>query len=144
MTEDDPGHPRQDQWGGRPFLNRSIPSVPEPAAVPGTGPRPFLVTRGRTVGETDIAVEAQVMVTPDGMDARDTLSFEYRDIVTLVEEPLAVAEIAARLSLHLGVIRVLLGDLQQRGLITTFETDAGLADDVDTIQRVIDELRQRT
>ncbi len=145
MSGSDPASPGDgDPWKARPFLAGSLGGVPEPVAQPGSAVRPFLVTQGRTTGLSNIALEAQVLVTRHGMDVRDTLTFEYRDIVSLVEEPLAVAEIAARLKLHLGVIRVLLGDLQQRGMVTTFEAGADLANDVDTIQRVIDELRQRS
>lgn len=133
----------------RPFLDRvvgagtGIGAGAEEAAGAGEI-RPYLVTQGRTAGRTDIALEAQVMATPAGLGARNTLSFEYRDIVDLVEQPLAVAEVAAVLQLHLGVARVLLGDLQARGMVTTFETDVAPVDDVEMIQRVIDELRQRS
>src|SRR6185295_14447113 len=85
------------------------------------GVRPFLVTSGRTVGAGDLPIEAQVVVTAVGRGARASLTFEYRDIVSLCDEPLALAEIAAKLSLHLGVIRVLIGDLRHQGMVTTFE-----------------------
>jgi Protein of unknown function (DUF742) len=119
---------------------------PDSAGAPpigGTRIRPFMVTSGRTTGATEIAVEAQVVNTPHGQTAVDTLTFEYRDIVSLCEEPLAVAEIAARLSLHLGVIRVLVSDLKQQGMVTTFEPEVDAADDVEMIVRVINGLRAR-
>ncbi len=72
----------------------------------------------------------------------DELSFEYRDIVDLCVEPLAVAEVSARLRLQLGVAQVLLRDLTRSGHVTTFEPGVGLTDDVHTILRVIDGLRQ--
>jgi hypothetical protein len=86
----------------------------------------------------------QVVITPRGETAADALSFEYRDIVSLCAEPVAVAEIAARLSLHLGVIRVLIGDLQHQGMVTTFQPEVDPTDDVEMILRVINGLRQRT
>ena len=170
MTAGDDGGPPPSGSMIRPFLDRAAPTAgwgaphgsspgeraeragerspgehPAPV-VPtgGTSIRPFLVTAGRTTGATDIAVEAQVMITARGQTSVDTLSFEYRDIVCLCEEPLAVAEIAARLSLHLGVIRVLVGDLKHQGMVTTFEPEVDPTDDVDTILRVINGLRQRT
>jgi hypothetical protein len=106
------------------------------------GVRPFLVTSGRTVGAGDLPIEAQVVVTAVGRGARASLTFEYRDIVSLCDEPLALAEIAAKLSLHLGVIRVLIGDLRHQGMVTTFEPTGDVSDDVETIMRVIDGLRQ--
>jgi Protein of unknown function (DUF742). len=131
----------------RPFLDRGhTGGLDDAGSVPpgGNRVRPFLVTAGRTTGASEIALEAQVMITPQGETAVDTLSFEYRDIVCLCEQPLAVAEIAARLSLHLGVIRVLVGDLKHQGMVTTFEPEVDPTDDVDTILRVINGLRQRS
>jgi hypothetical protein len=113
----------------------------EPARVPDGVARPFLITSGRTAADSNIPMEAQVLVTPDGLGAHPWLTFEYRDIVGLCHEPLAVAEIAARLSMHLGVARVLVGDLQEHGIVTTYRPEAD--DDVETILRVIHGLRLR-
>jgi hypothetical protein len=127
----------------RPFVGASGPMKgPEPDAVSDATVRPFLVTAGRTARDSDLPIEAQVVLTPEGWGARQWLTFEYRDIVGLCEEPLAVAEIAARLSLHLGVARVLVGDLQQHGIVTTYRPEADF--DVDTILRVINGLRLRS
>ena len=128
----------------RPFLRAVAGGGVTPAAAPAaTGVRPFLVTAGRTASASTIGVETQVVVTEKGEAAADSLTFEYRDIVGLAVEPLAVAEIAARLSLHLGVIRVLVTDLQQRGLVETLRPGSDPVDDVDLILRVIDGLRRR-
>jgi len=89
-------------------------------------------------------VETQVVATAHGETVVETLTFEYRDIVTLCAEPVAVAEIAARLSLHLGVIRVLVTDLRQQGLVATYFPEVDPTDDVEIIIRVIDGLRERT
>jgi hypothetical protein len=115
--------------------------VREAAHRSDTAVRPFLVTSGRTTSEANIPMEAQVVLTPEGRGAQQWLTFEYRDIVGLCDEPLAVAEIAARLSLHLGVTRVLVGDLQEHGIVTTYRPEADF--DVDTILRVINGLRLR-
>lgn len=106
--------------------------------------RPFLLTQGRTSGAAEIPIEAQVQVTTAGLSAAEALSFEYRDVVNLCQEPLAVVEVAARLNLHLGVARVIIGDLTYQGLVSTFEPDGDVTDDVETIMRVIDGLRQRS
>ncbi|WP_088288723.1 DUF742 domain-containing protein [Kineosporia sp. A_224] len=155
MTDDhDRHHPGEDDVGGlwsvRPFLDRTArvqpPAAPAAPAAPdedaATTVRPFVVTRGRTAEETDLAVEAQVVTTKLGQASVDELSFEYRDIVDLCVEPLAVAEVSARLRLQLGVAQVLLRDLTRSGHVTTFEPGVGLSDDVHTILRVIDGLRQ--
>jgi hypothetical protein len=117
-------------------------SAPESVAVPDATVRPFLVTSGRIAGDADIPVEAQVVVTAEGRGAQQWLTFEYRDIVSLCDEPLAVAEIAARLRLHLGVARVLVSDLAEHGIVTTYRPEADF--DVDTILRVINGLRLRS
>jgi Protein of unknown function (DUF742) len=114
----------------------------DPAAA--TRIRPFLVTQGRTSGAADIPVEAQVQVTTAGLTVAESLSFEYRDVVNLCQDPMAVVEIAARLNLHLGVARVIIGDLTYQGLVSTYQPDVDVTDDVETIMRVIDGLRQRT
>ena len=129
----------------RPFLvgpgNERAPlDLPEPA----NAVRPFLLTRGRTAADASIAVETQVAATPAGRRAVSSLSLEYRDIVLACEQPLAVAEVAAMLDLHLGVARVLISDLTQQGMVSTEVPDGDAADDVETIMRVIDGLRQRT
>jgi hypothetical protein len=128
----------------RPFMHdrAGLDDEVDPAAA--TRIRPFLVTQGRTCGAADIPIEAQVQVTTAGRSVADTLSFEYRDIVNLCQDPVAVVEIAARLNLHLGVARVIIGDLTYQGLVSTFQPDVDVTDDVETIMRVIDGLRQRT
>jgi hypothetical protein len=130
----------------RPFLEGKgggPVDAPAPGAA-GTSIRPFLVTAGRTASAEDYPVETQVVVTARGETAVDSLTFEYRDIVSLCSEPVAVAEIAARLSLHLGVIRVLVGDLQHQGMVTTYQPEVDANDDVEMIMRVINGLRQLT
>jgi hypothetical protein len=129
----------------RPFLGGELGDDPRLSDLPGaTAPRPFLLTAGRTPGASSVALEAQVVATPEGRRAHDGLTFEYRDIVGICVEPLAVAEVAARLRLHVGVVQVLVGDLTHHGMVTTYEPSEDITDDVDTILRVIHELRQRT
>lgn len=134
----------------RPFLTEpslAPPATPTPAATTpaasGTSIRPYLVTAGRTADAGAIPVETQVIATSQGEGAVDSLTFEYRDIVSLCTEPVAVAELAARLSLHLGVIRVLVTDLQQQGLVITYRPQVDPAEDIDMIVRVINGLRRR-
>ncbi len=107
-------------------------------------PRPFLVTAGRTRGAVSVPLESQVVATALGRAAVERLAFEYRDIVALCAEPLAVVEVAARLRLHVGVAQVLIGDLTHQGLVATYEPSGDVSDDVATILRVIDGLRART
>jgi Protein of unknown function (DUF742) len=148
------GEPAAPTGGGaliRPYLSARVSAEPRPAATGGTaaepgsveapGLRPYLLTSGRTTADVSIAIETQVISTDAGRDKVDTLTFERRDIVALCEEPLALAEIAAMLGLHLGVVRVLVGDLSTEGLLAVYLPDADVAQDVDTLLRVIRGLR---
>lgn len=112
------------------------------APVPDGALRPFLLTAGRVAGQdSSIAIETQVVTTDSGRTAVDQLGFERRDIVSLCGDPLSVAEIAAQLSLHLGVVRVLVGDLSADGHLSVYLPNADASTDVDTLLRVIRGLR---
>jgi hypothetical protein len=80
--------------------------------------RPYAVTRGRTrttAGEFDLI--ALVVATQPATTLGVGLSPEHVAIVRLCQRPLSVAEISAHLDLPVGIIRVLLGDLLDEGLI---------------------------
>ena len=133
----------------RPFLHTGA-GLDDDAAVPAGGDgaladggplRPFLLTAGRVAGADSIAIETQVVTTDQGWTAADGLGFESRDIVALCGDPLSVAEIAAQLSLHLGVVRVLVGDLSAEGHLSVYLPNADAPTDVDTLLRVIRGLR---
>lgn len=125
----------------RPYVESpDLPEVPDPDE-PGTPLRPFLLTDGRVASDDAIAIETQVVATDLGRAAHAGLGFERRDIVALCDAPQSVAEIAASLSLHLGVVRVLVGDLSADGHLSVHLPDAQAAGDVDTLMRVIRGLR---
>jgi hypothetical protein len=79
--------------------------------------RPYALTRGRTrPGRSDLPLEALVRVVAGATDAVGTA--ERRRILDLTREQiLSVAELSAHLSLPLGVVRVLVGDLADEGLV---------------------------
>ena len=133
----------------RPFLSGPSdgpggPGGPDDRAdlpVPDGALRPFLLTAGRVAGQDSIAIETQVVTTESGRTAVEELGFERRDIVSLCGDPLSVAEIAAQLSLHLGVVRVLVGDLSADGHLSVYLPNSDASTDVDTLLRVIRGLR---
>jgi len=129
----------------RPFLatGTGADDGPEDAAdrAPDGTLRPFLLTAGRVAGQDSIAIETQVVTTDQGRTAGAELDFECRDIVALCGDPLSVAEIAAELSLHLGVVRVLVEDLSEGGHLSVYLPNADAPTDVDTLLRVIRGLR---
>jgi hypothetical protein len=79
--------------------------------------RPYALTRGRTrPGRSDLPLEALVRVVTGATDPVGTA--ERRRILDLTREQiLSVAELSAHLSLPLGVVRVLVGDLADDGLV---------------------------
>lgn len=101
--------------------------------------RPFVITSGRVAGaDPDIGVETQVTVHPGAMSTQ--LPPEKRAIVTLCGQPMSVAEISARLRLHLGVTKILVGDLRAAGQLDVHVLEDQFPDP-ETILRVIRGLR---
>src|SRR4051812_13143763 len=93
------------------------PAEPEEARLV----RPYTLTRGRTRSSSaNLPVEALVrgMATPAQVSVAAP---EHRRILELVSSRiLSVAEVSAHLSLPLGVVRVLLGDLAGDGLVLVY------------------------
>ncbi|OWY60292.1 hypothetical protein B7486_69960, partial [cyanobacterium TDX16] len=81
--------------------------------------RPYAMTGGRTRGTTDLPMEALVRATPQGVSAEPRLAMERKKIVTLCATPISVAEISAHLHVPIGVVRVLVGDMSDEGLLDT-------------------------
>ena len=65
-----------------------------------------------------------------------------RDIVALCEEPHAVAEVASALRLHLGVVRILVGDLVASGYLMVARPTLDPSRRAEIIERVIRGLDQ--
>lgn len=117
--------------------------APEPV---GRAPaiRPFLLTAGRVSGAgtgPPIPVETQIVSTSDGLLVLGSLTFENHDIVAACRRPQSVAELAARLRLHLNVVRVLAEDLCADGHLAIYLPNARTAQDISVLRRVIDGLR---
>src|SRR5215468_1313386 len=112
--------------------------------------RPYAVTRGRTRPRLDIALEALVETTGRGRAAatRDISahSREQQYIAALCDGRLqSLAEIAARMSLPLGVARVLIADMAADGMVAVYEpTSFEGTDSVGTelLERVLSGLRR--
>jgi hypothetical protein len=103
--------------------------------------RPYALTRGRTrPGRSDLPLEALVRVVAGATDPVGTS--ERRRIIDLTREQiLSVAELSAHLSLPLGVVRVLVGDLADEGLVvvhTGSPTAAPPAANLKVLESVLD------
>lgn len=84
--------------------------------------RPYAITGGRTeptTGKFDlISLVVSTRAAPVGQVGLDP---EHRTIMELCQHPLSVAEVSAHLNLPLGIVRVMLGDLLDKGLILSRE-----------------------
>jgi hypothetical protein len=106
--------------------------------------RPFLLTAGRVSGggaDSALPLETQVVATSDGLAALRSLRFEHRDLVTSCQQPQSLAELAARLRLHLNVVRVLTEDLCAAGHLAVYVPNVRTSQDISVLRRVIDGLR---
>jgi hypothetical protein len=106
--------------------------------------RPYTWTRGRTKSGFDLAIETLVSTSRRGREQMGMLQVEHRAVAELCGEARSVAEVAALLSLPLGVARVLLGDMAGLGLVTVHQTasSAGNAPDLALMERVLSGLRR--
>ncbi|HEY0358427.1 MAG TPA: DUF742 domain-containing protein [Mycobacteriales bacterium] len=104
--------------------------------------RPYTVTGGRTrPSGVQLPMEALVQLTGDMIPAG--LQLERRAIVQLCfDRTLSIAEIAAHLSLPLGVIRVLVADLAQDDVLVvhtgTYNAATPSAGNLDLLASVLD------
>ena len=105
--------------------------------------RPYAMTRGRvapTDGEFDLV--AFVVAAMPGLVPAAHLQPEHHAIIAASWEPISVVELAAKLDLAIGVVRVLLGDLRSAGLISLYEPPAASQPhDVDVLKAVVNGLR---
>ena len=84
--------------------------------------RPYTITGGRTGGEGDlIALEALVSATLEGLRLRWRFRWESAKIIELSRNETAVIELAALLEVPIGVVRVLVADLREKGAVNITE-----------------------
>jgi hypothetical protein len=86
-------------------------------AVTGRLIRPYAMTGGRTTAETEISLEAQIQASSRASHHLGAYRWEAAKVVELVQSPMALIEIAARLQIPIGVARVLVADLLSDGAV---------------------------
>ncbi|WP_409462315.1 DUF742 domain-containing protein [Amycolatopsis sp. GA6-003] len=126
------------------FWSGEEPAQPEPPAQPTKSRvRPYARTRGRTHSDHNLALEALVSTSDEGRRYRGVRSIEHRRICDLCLDTRSVAEIAAHLHLPLGVVKVLVGDMADIGLVMLHQTDLVLGDrsSREFMERVLQGLR---
>ncbi|GAA0906005.1 DUF742 domain-containing protein [Pseudonocardia zijingensis] len=106
--------------------------------------RPYAWTRGRTKSGLDLAIEALVSTSQRAKDQIGLLQMEHRAVAELCEQTRSVAEVAALLSIPLGVARVVLGDMVGLNLVTVHQTasSTGNEPDLALMERVLSGLRR--
>ena len=103
--------------------------------------RPYLLTGGRTrVEGIDLPVEARLTATESGRAVIDRRPPEESRLLIMCHEPMALAEVASRLELPLGVVRVLAGDLVREGYLEQGQVVAN--DDIPLLERLLDGLKE--
>ncbi|MGH3832062.1 MAG: DUF742 domain-containing protein [Pseudonocardiaceae bacterium] len=139
--------PGQDDHRGR-HSHLSEPAVDESAADAWDEPedfrlaaRPYSWTRGRTRPVADLALETLVSTSDEGHDVRAICSAEHAAIAELCVDIRSVAEVAALLTLPLGVARVLLADMIDIGLVRVHRNPEGVPD-LAMLERVLTGLQR--
>jgi len=94
--------------GGEMWLDRDAGPVVRHYALTAGRTRP----PGEELGLIDVVAAAGEPLA----DTRE-LEPEHRRLIELCQTPAAVAELASEIDLPLGVVRILLGDLREKGLI---------------------------
>ncbi len=105
------------------------PEPSEPSLV-----RPYMLVRGRTrLGTAEpLPVEAIIVTAPAA--PLEDLQLEPGAIARLCRRPYSVAEVAARLGLPIGVVRVLVADLSAQGHVRVdLPLETGPDDSVDRV-----------
>ena len=106
--------------------------------------RPYSWTEGRTEPAVDLAIEAQVRTTPEGLAAQLPTTSPLWTVVRLCADPCSIAELAVHLAVPLGVAKVLVADLVAEGLVAvaaTLTDDTSVDERRELIERVLSGLR---
>ena len=102
--------------------------------------RPYAMTGGRTLADSDISLEAQIQATARASQHLGAYRWEAAKVVDLVQSPMALIEIAARLQIPIGVARVLVADLVSDGAVM-LHTPEKTQSFASLLERVLDGVR---
>ncbi|GGM96361.1 hypothetical protein GCM10011609_37590 [Lentzea pudingi] len=106
--------------------------------------RAYAWTGGRTRSNIDLEIETLVSANDQSRHSAGILQAEHQRVVELCHSPRSVAEVAALMRLPLGVVKVLLGDMAERGLVDVHQTASAGGDtpDLGLMERVLSGLRR--
>jgi hypothetical protein len=133
----------------------ATPVVPQEPATPAFEPsaveaqdasivRAYAWTGGRTRSNINLEIETLVSANDQSWQSAGMLQAEHQHVVELCRSPRSVAEVAALMRLPLGVVKVLLGDMAERGLVDVHQTASAGGDtpDLGLMERVLSGLRR--
>jgi uncharacterized protein DUF742 len=103
--------------------------------------RAYTITSGRTRTTVDLPFEATLRMLPRDVDG--PLSLAARQVLDVCDQR-SVAEVSAHVAMPIGVVRVLLGDLVEQGLVrvqTTITESSSKDERIELIERTLRGLR---
>lgn len=105
--------------------------------------RPYALTAGRT-RPSGPAIDLVALVCALGSEpgSEFELEHEHRRLLQLCQRPVSVADLAATLDLPLGVIRILVADLRERGYVRVKAPSSIGLNDMRILKEVADALRK--
>lgn len=129
----------------RPFLNRESAQLATSTVGMGHSDpmvRAYTITGGRTNSDApQLRFESMVALTDQGVAASTQLTFERKKIAQLLDQPLSVAEISAKVAIPIGVARVLVGDLVVDGFLALYDAPTNASQDISLVRELIDGIR---
>ena len=104
--------------------------------------RPYAITGGRTGNdvEIEIGLESQIQANTRASQHLGAYRWEAAKLIELVQSPMALIELAARLELPVGVARVLVADLINDGAVV-LHTPVAAQTYGSLLERVLDGVR---
>jgi len=104
--------------------------------------RHYALTAGRTRprGERLDLIDMVTAVREPRADTRE-LGPEHRRLIDLCQTPAAVADLASQIDLPLGVVRILLGDLREKGLVSVVRAPGRGTPQESVLRSVLEGLR---
>jgi len=104
--------------------------------------RPYSLTGGRTQTQQHLLVETLISTPQYDPVLSESLMPESRALYERARSQASVAELSVELELPLGVIRVLIGDLANRGAIFVHPTAYAYQNDTHVLERILDGLKR--
>jgi len=117
----------------------TVPSQEEPGQT-ARFVRPYTITAGRTRGSVDLPMEATLSREAQPDSGHSAAALQILEVCHLK----SVAEVSALVKMPIGVVRVLLSDLVEHGLVrvqATITEDSSRDERIELIERTLRGLR---